>query len=578
MTILGWMVYAVAVGLLLSAAAWILDRGFARIGLPSRWIWLVAMALTVGLPFGAISRASTNESLGDGAPMVVEALPGAAGVGGEGGQAARAGPSLFEWGRAALDWGERAFGSASATLNAALSSGVATLSALTPDSPRFGAWIAALWALASAALGGVLVWGPMRLRRLSLGWPRTRTLGRDVRVSPDFGPAAIGITRPEIVLPRWSLALPAPDLSLVLDHEESHVRARDPMVMAGGVAALIFVPWNPSLWWQIRRLRDAVEVDCDRRVLRKQAGPALYGRILVELGAHGRMDVLLTPAISGTRSLLERRLNAMRERSKRRELPRTLAGSMVALTLIAVACEAMPPLPPDAPAEAPVADVAAGTPSPTPAPTPAPDPAPDPNGSAAAAPDAPQPAPAPTPEPDPDPAPTGAPATTPAPGVAVVPPDPYPDGAAGSGQPPAIVLPAPGAGSGSADGGLNPPAPGRTSANTPQGAPPNSQVPTFTPYEVAPEVRNVEQVRQALTREYPAVLRDAGVGGSVVMWFYINDQGVVENVLVNQSSGVEQLDAAATNVSRIFEFTPALNQNRPVAVWISIPITFQSSR
>ena len=102
--------------------------------------------------------------------------------------------------------------------------------------------------------------------------------------------------------------------------------------------------------------------------------------------------------------------------------------------------------------------------------------------------------------------------------------------------------------------------------------------PTFTPYEVAPEVRNVEEVRQALTREYPAVLRDAGIGGTVVMWFFINDQGVVDNVQVNQSSGFEQLDAAAMAVAGVFEFTPAINQNEQVAVWISIPITFQTQQ
>jgi TonB family protein len=555
MTILGWMVYAVAVGLLLSAAAWLVDRGFARIGLPSRWIWLAAMALTVGLPFGAIPRATPDESLGDGAPIVGDVLPGAPDLRDE--DRAR-GRSLFAWGRTALDWGEHAFASASATMNGALSSGVAALTALAPNGPRFGAWLATLWALGSAVLAGIMCWGPARLRRRALGWPRLRALGRDVRVSPDFGPAAIGIARPEIVLPRWSLALPAPDLSLVLDHEEAHVRARDPMVMAGGVAALVLVPWNPSLWWQIRRLRNAVEVDCDRRVLRKQAGPALYGRILVEISAHGRMDVLLTPAISGTRSLLERRLDAMRERSKRRELLPTLAGTMTALALIAVACEAMPPLPPDAPAEAPGPDVAGGDPgAPSPTPTPVPSPAPDPN-----------------------PEPTAAPTTTPAPGVAVVPPDPYPASTTGSGRPPTIVLPSPAPrtvpSTSAAGPGLDPLAPQASDGPAaPPVAPPNPQVPSFTPYDVQPEVTNVEQIRQALTREYPALLRDAGIGGTVVMWFFIDDRGLVENVQVNQSSGFEQLDSAATNVSRTFEFTPAYYQNRPVPVWISIPITFQ---
>ena len=569
MTILGWMIYAVTVGLLLSAAAWLLDRGLARVGLPTRWIWLVAMALTVGVPFGAIPRAAPDNSIGDAAPLVGETLRGTADARSEGDASE---PSVLGWGRAALDWGGRALGSASATLNGALNGGVATLSSLAPDTPRVGAWIAALWALASAVLGGVLCWGPLRLRRLSLGWPKSRTLGRDVRVSPDFGPAAIGITRPEIVLPRWSLALPAPDLSLVLDHEESHVRARDPMMMAGGVVALVLVPWNPSLWWQVRRLRDAVEVDCDRRVLRTQAGPALYGRILVEIGAHGRMDVLLTPAISGTRSLLERRLDAMRERSKRRELPRTLAGAMVALAMIAVACEAVPPLPSEDPAVASAPDVAGGEPSaPSTAPAPAPTPAPDPDPTGA---QSPTPAPDPLPSPSADPDPASAPATTPAPGVAVVPPDPYPTPGTGSGQPPAIVRPGP----------SDPDAAdlpridfGRTLPPS-VSSPPNASVPSFTPYDVAPEVRNVAEVRQALTREYPAVLRDAGIGGTVIMWFYVSDQGVVENVQVNQSSEVEQLDAAAINVSRTFQFTPAYNQNRPVAVWISIPITFQTTQ
>jgi protein TonB len=158
--------------------------------------------------------------------------------------------------------------------------------------------------------------------------------------------------------------------------------------------------------------------------------------------------------------------------------------------------------------------------------------------------------------------------------VAVVPPDPYP--AAGSGRAPAIVRPGPsnpGAAGSRApqlpDGGSTAPVPDR---------PANPQSPSFTPYEVAPEVTNVEQIRQALTREYPAVLRDAGIGGTVTLWFYVNDQGVVENTQVQQSSGFEELDTAAMNVGQIFGFTPAYDQNRPVAVWISIPITFQTQQ
>jgi len=101
--------------------------------------------------------------------------------------------------------------------------------------------------------------------------------------------------------------------------------------------------------------------------------------------------------------------------------------------------------------------------------------------------------------------------------------------------------------------------------------------PTFTPYDVAPEVRNVEEVRQALNREYPPVLRDAGIEGTVITWICITDTGDVANVLVNRPSGVPQLDEAGLRAARVFEFTPAINQGRNVAVWVSIPMTFQAN-
>ena len=55
------------------------------------------------------------------------------------------------------------------------------------------------------------------------------------------------------------------------------------------------------------------------------------------------------------------------------------------------------------------------------------------------------------------------------------------------------------------------------------------EAPAFTPYEVAPRVTNV---LRALAREYPTVLREAGIGGSVKIWFFIDEEGnVVETVL-----------------------------------------------
>lgn len=104
-----------------------------------------------------------------------------------------------------------------------------------------------------------------------------------------------------------------------------------------------------------------------------------------------------------------------------------------------------------------------------------------------------------------------------------------------------------------------------------------SAQPTFTPYEVAPEITNRSAVQSALVREYPAVLRDAGVGGTVLMHFFIDNTGSLENVLVAQSSGFEQLDQAAMRVAEVFEFSPALNRDERVAVWIQVPITFTTN-
>ena len=99
--------------------------------------------------------------------------------------------------------------------------------------------------------------------------------------------------------------------------------------------------------------------------------------------------------------------------------------------------------------------------------------------------------------------------------------------------------------------------------------------PTFTPYTFPPKMQNVDEVSAALEREYPPLLRDAGVGGRVEVWIRLDDRGVVEKVQVNVSSGHPALDEAALEVARIIEFSPAMNRDKAVPVWVSVPITFQ---
>ena len=109
----------------------------------------------------------------------------------------------------------------------------------------------------------------------------------------------------------------------------------------------------------------------------------------------------------------------------------------------------------------------------------------------------------------------------------------------------------------------------------PEDSEPIQARPVFTPMTVRPEITNVSEVQQALIREYPPDLRDAGIGGRVVAWFYISQTGQVLDRRIAESSGQAALDEAALKVADVFQFTPAMNRDERVQVWIQLPITFQ---
>ena len=99
--------------------------------------------------------------------------------------------------------------------------------------------------------------------------------------------------------------------------------------------------------------------------------------------------------------------------------------------------------------------------------------------------------------------------------------------------------------------------------------------PVFTPMTVHPEIRNRREVQAALMREYPPLLRNAGIGGTVIVWFFISEEGQVLDRRVARSSGHVPLDEAALQVADVFEFSPALNRENIVQVWIQLPIAFE---
>lgn len=99
--------------------------------------------------------------------------------------------------------------------------------------------------------------------------------------------------------------------------------------------------------------------------------------------------------------------------------------------------------------------------------------------------------------------------------------------------------------------------------------------PTFTPMTVRPSLRNNSEVQQALMRFYPPLLRDAGIGGTVNVWFFIDVNGKVVRTQVKTSSGYDAFDQAALKVADLMEFTPAYNRDKKVPVWVALDITFE---
>jgi TonB-dependent SusC/RagA subfamily outer membrane receptor len=131
---------------------------------------------------------------------------------------------------------------------------------------------------------------------------------------------------------------------MVLLHEGEHRKARDPALLAGGILLVALAPWNPALWWGLRRLRLAVESDCDARVLGRGVSRKSYGHLL--LGVASSSDGLfpLAPAlVEGGSTFLERRLRMMRNHVGRKRIGGAVAGVMVAGAFLALACETPTP-------------------------------------------------------------------------------------------------------------------------------------------------------------------------------------------------------------------------------------------
>lgn len=316
----GWLVYALMLGALIAVATSALASLAQSRRWPTRWLWLASLAATL-LVLVVAARARPADRMRNVAESFVVATNPNAGS-----------PS-----QALLVM----IGDVQTFVASTLNVGVATVARKLPS--WLPSALAALWLVASVGGLGMLALVHLRLRRARSSWIDSVLHGHRVRVAPSEGPAVIGILHPVIVVPRWLLARDADEQRLVLEHEAEHVRARDHLMLGAACIAVACMPWHPAAWWSLARLRLAIELDCDARVLRRGTPLRSYGEMLIDLAGQCSGFRVGATALADKTSHLERRLLAMKPVTPRNRSLRTgLLCATAALSLVA-ACEARVP-------------------------------------------------------------------------------------------------------------------------------------------------------------------------------------------------------------------------------------------
>ena len=564
--IAAWMLWSAGIGLLFFVAGLATERLLTLGGRQTRWVWLTAGVATVVLPGLRLLGRSPGQEV---APPAVA-------------------PVLLE----------------------PLAVTVSSDSILR----SFDDLLVLGWAVLSSLLMVTVLLAFARLVREGKSWEPGSLGNRFVLWSPATGPTVVGLLRPRVVLPAWVRATNSSEQELILAHEEEHIRAGDARLRFLMTLPLFAFPWNPALWLQRHRLSLAIELDCDRRVMQRMPSQRrTYGDLLLRVGA-GRNGLhrLAIVSLAEGRSQLERRIRGLVER-----VPRARRVQGVVLLLGAAAIVALAVVFPRIRGEGETAGdrLADIMDAPTPTPfTEPPDLLNEREVQLALEREYP---------------PTLKEAGIGGTGIVQVLID-------AEGEVQRVILSNPTGHEGLDDAVLRVARLMRFSSGRDQGEPvpvwiavpisfgnrvpagygistidepalgepseppdadaqaefpdqdtrarPDSgarqevslaDAPTFTPLTVRPHLVNEEEARQALEEEYPPMLREAGIGGTVNVHFFIDTEGEVQRVLGAQTSGHEALDSAALRAARVFRFTPALNLDERVPVWIAIPLTFQ---
>ena len=199
-------------------------------------------------------------------------------------------------------------------------------------------WLAtSMCVLAGLVLSGALLYGRKRL------WSQGTLCGTPVLVAPDVGPAVVGLLRPCIVIPTWLLRESSTRQQFVLRHEQSHLDAGDPHLLSIALCLLVAMPWNLPLWWQFHRLRRAIEVDCDARVLRSGSAITGYCDTLIQVGQSQSRSIGAVAAMSESGSFLEQRIKIMLLKPGKRARLSALAMIGASVCMAAFAAQVTPP-------------------------------------------------------------------------------------------------------------------------------------------------------------------------------------------------------------------------------------------
>jgi beta-lactamase regulating signal transducer with metallopeptidase domain len=200
-----------------------------------------------------------------------------------------------------------------------------------------------VWLSMTALLAMIALLVHVRFSRAVRRWPIAEMHGTRVRLSPSTGPVVIGLAQPEIVVPRWMLDRSPSEQRVVLDHEAEHIRARDALVLAGACVAVVVMPWSPAMWYMLSRVRLAVELDCDARVLRGGVGAKAYGTLLIDLAEQALPLRFTAAALADDMSHLHKRIIAMKPQVPRFAFLRGSAAALIGLAGLLAACEAKLP-------------------------------------------------------------------------------------------------------------------------------------------------------------------------------------------------------------------------------------------